>query len=223
MLFEDDEREFQGLPREGFDLFAIPNRDRRRSEILKKIHPTLKILARVLVQRLSEDGGLQLHASLPQLNWPRDYQPFCTWLALSSLPQGYQAGPQINLGVHADHVGVRLGWDTSADAFGRFEFLCLHGGLGAELAPLAGEIDGQIRVYAAAAWPEGSKLVFETRDDFAASFREVERRGVWWEIGRRFELPAEMDRVCSPGFLEDVCQIFGAISPFYSRVAGRSV
>ena len=28
----------------------------------------------------------------------------CTWLALSREAHGYQAGPQLNVGVHADHV-----------------------------------------------------------------------------------------------------------------------
>ena len=66
----------------------------------------------------------ELHAHLPRLDWPRDYQPFCTWLALSHHGQGYLAGPQLNGGVHSSYVAVRLGWDTSQAPFGRFEFLC---------------------------------------------------------------------------------------------------
>ncbi|NIM60837.1 MAG: hypothetical protein GTO30_04055, partial [Acidobacteria bacterium] len=91
-------------------------------------------------------------------------------------------GPQLNLGVHADHVAVRLGWDTRSDLFGRFEFLCRHGGLASRLVGCIEAERMKIRVYASARWPQGSRLTFETETDVPGSFDEVQRRGVWWEI-----------------------------------------
>ena len=110
-----------------------------------------------LAGRLAAPEDAPLHVHLPRLDWPRGYEPFCTWLALSKESQGYQAGPQLNIGIHADHVAVRLGWDATADAFGRFEFLCRHAGLGNELREAANAADLAFRVYMALPWPDGSK------------------------------------------------------------------
>lgn len=220
MLFEPDPR-FGGLPREGFELFLIGNRDERRRRIVEAIHPALTLLGEDLVERLNPRAERPLHAHLPRLDWPRDYQPFCTWLALSRESQGYQAGAQLNVGVHADHVALRLGWDTAADAFGRFEFLCRHGGLGPELARVAQRHDLDLRVYAAAPWPAGSEEVFRSRDDLAGSFAEVRRRGVWWELGRVHALPAALDHVCSPALGREVGELFAALLPCYDRIAGH--
>ena len=214
-LFDQPSR-FAGLPREGFGLFAIADRVERREAILDVIHPALRDLGEDLLERLSGPAPAY-HAHLPRLDWPRDYQPFCTWLVLSRDAHGYQSGPQLNVGVHADHVAVRLGWDTAADAFGRFEFLCRVGGLGRQLTRIAHEVGLAFRVYAAAAWPEGSRRVFESPDDLAGSFVEVRRRGVWWEVGRRYDLPERLDFVCKPELEDDVVAIFRALLPVYER------
>ena len=63
--------------------FAIPSRDARRRAIVDTIHPALEDLAADLLEPLSERLGRPLHRSLPRLDWPRGYEPFCTWLALS--------------------------------------------------------------------------------------------------------------------------------------------
>ncbi len=107
---------FPGLPREGFEFFRTQGHEQRRQEILAVIHPSLKLLADDLLARLNPQATEPLYAHLPQLNWPRGYRPFCTWLALSREAHGYQAGAQLNIGVHADQVAIRLGWDTAADA-----------------------------------------------------------------------------------------------------------
>jgi hypothetical protein len=165
---------------------------------------------------LDEGGGPPFHAHLPQLNWPKGYVPFCTWLTVSQA-HGYQSGPQLGVGVHADHVVARLGWDTSADAFGRFEFLCRHGGLAPELLAAARDANARVRVYASAPWPAGSRLGFESEDDLAGSFDEVRRRGVFWELGRRWEIPASLDRVTEPRWSEDVRDVLLALKPVYER------
>jgi len=108
---------FQGLPADGFGAFEIRDRDERRRAIVDTFHPGLKLLGEDLVETL---GPPPLHAHLPRLDWPKGYQPFCTWLALSRQAHGYQGHAQLNVGVHRDHVGLRLGWDASADSFGRF-------------------------------------------------------------------------------------------------------
>ncbi len=219
MLFDDDG--FVGLPREGFELFSIPRRESRRRQILETIHPPLKLLGERLVRTLSRRLAHPLHAHLPQLNWPPGYQPFCTWLTLSFETQGYQEGPQLNLGVHADHLSVRLGWDTRPDLFGRFEFLCRFGGLDRELIELCQRYGLQVRVYASARWPQGSRLTFASATRIAASFDEVRRRGVWWEIGERFEIPEQIERVTQPEFAERITELFGALCPLYDRIAKR--
>lgn len=218
MLFDPQQR-FTGLPREGFDLFSIPADAERRRAIVGQIHPALELLAEDLLAVLNERATLPLHAHLPRLDWPRGYRPFCTWLTLSRESQGYQSGAQLNVGVHAEHVSVRLGWDGAADAFGRFEFLARHGRLGDELNRLVARPELRYRVFASAPWPTGSRCVLESAD-LAASFDRLRQGGVWWEVGRRFELPDALEHLCSPAFGADVLEIFGCLLPIYERVAG---
>jgi hypothetical protein len=218
-LFESENR-FRGLPREGFEVFSIPGVDERRAAIIQTFHPQLGLLGEDLLERLNPEASEPLHAHLPRLDWPRDYQPFCTWLALSRDSHGYQTQAQLNVGVHADQVTVRLGWDTSAESFGRFEFLARHGDVGRELVRLAGESRLAFRVFAAAPWPRGSEMVFESSDDLAGSFDEVQRHGVWWELGRRHELPEELDLVCSPDLGREAGALLAALLPVYERIAG---
>src|SRR5258706_151307 len=126
------------------------------------------------------------------------------WLLLSRLAHGYQAGPQLNVGIHADFVAARLAWDTAADAFGRFEFRCRMAALGEELVETASSSGLAFRVFAAAPWPEGSRCVFTSETDWDAAFVEVARRGVWWELGQRWELPYSFELVGSPAWSDDV-------------------
>jgi hypothetical protein len=136
------------------------------------------------------------------------------------MAHGYQAGPQLNLGVHVDHVAIRLAWDASADAFGRFEFFCRNGGLGAEMAEVAAEHGLAFRVYASAPWPEGSRLVFESASDWLGAFTEVSRRGVWFELGARHELPAAEELVTSQALGAEAERVLVALLPLYDRIAG---
>ena len=216
-LFEPDRR-FRGLDPAAFDAFSIQEKERRRRAILDGFHPALQALGDDLVERLAAAGEPPLHAHLPQLNWPKTYQPFCTWLALSHLAQGYQSAAQLNVGVHADHVAARLAWDASQVGFARFEFRARHGGLGVRLAEVAETANLEFRVYAAAPWPEGSKLVFESRSDWPGSFHETALRGVWWELGRRWELPESRDLVASPEFGKAALEVLRALLPVFDRV-----
>jgi hypothetical protein len=219
VLFRPGAR-FRGLPREGFEAFQIPGDDERRREIIAAFHPPLRLLAEDLLDRLGPLATEPLHEHLPRLDWPRGYRPFCTWLALSREAQGYQAGGQLNVGVHADQVSLRLGWDTAADAFGRFEFLARHGAIGRELKALAAENDLAFRVYARAEWPRGSARVFESPTDLHGSFDQLRQSGMWWEIGRRYDVPAELDFVCSPALGEAAAEVLGALLRLYERTAG---
>ena len=219
MLFRPEPR-FRGLDEKAFRAFSIRDRDERRSAIIAGFHPALALLGEDLVERLNPLAAAPLHAHLPRLDWPQGYQPFCTWLALSRMAHGYQAGPQLNVGVHADHVAIRLAWDAAADSFGRFEFFCRHGGLGPDMAEAAAAHGLSFRVYAAERWPEGSRLVFESPSDWMGAFAEVRRRGVWFELGERHELPASMDAVTTPSLGAAAERVFVALLPLYDRIAG---
>ncbi len=219
MLFRPRAR-FPGLSAEAFEAFAIPEREQRRRAILAGFHPALKLLGDDLLEILGPLTVSPLHAHLPRLNWPAGYQPFCTWLALSHEGHGYQASAQLNVGVHRDHVAVRLAWDAQAAGFGRFEFLCRHGGLGETLAGVAREQGLAFRVYAAAPWPEGSRRVFESVDDWVGSFQEVRRRGVWWEIGVRHELPGILESLSGSWLAEEAARVFVALLPLLDRIVG---
>ena len=227
LLFRQSPR-FQGLPASGFGVFGLADRDVRRQAIIAAFHPALKLLGEDLLDELEPaepdmpPPPQPLHRHLPRLDWPRGYQPFCTWLALSRESHGYQAGPQLNVGVHADHVAVRLGWDTSSDRFGRFEFLCRRGDLGAELERVASEQRLAFRVYAAAEWPEGSRCVFESPDGLELSFQEATRRGVWWEIGTRYEVPLALPLIGSVALFDETARIFRALLPIYDRIAPQN-
>ena len=108
-----DDQRFEGLPREGFELFAEPSRERRRRAILETIHPPLQRLGDYLVRRLRAAAGAPLHTHLPQLNWPPGYQPFCTWLTLSFEAQGYQEDAQLNIGVWLPDWAGPADWETA--------------------------------------------------------------------------------------------------------------
>ena len=216
MLFEPGFR-FQGLPLEGFEVFDIPDRDERRRQIVSTFHPALELLGEDLVAHLAPRSSRPLHAHLPRLDWPRGYQPFCTWLALSHETHGYQSRAQLNLGVHRDHVAIRLGWDTGQDSFGRFEFMCRHHKLGEELAEVAATYDLRFRVYASAPWPEGSRSVFDSQTDWKQAFEVNRLRGVWFELGRRHELPEAGELVSSPALGKEAAEVFGVLLPFHER------
>ena len=209
---------FPGFRRGDFDVFAIREREVRRRAIIEAFHPGLKLLADDALLLLNESPASPFHAHVPQLNWPKGYVPFCTWLALSSLPHGYQAGPQLNVGVHADFVAARLAWDTAADAFGRFEFRTRMAGLGEALAETAATAGLSFRVYAAAPWPEGSRCVFTSTTDWDQAFVEVARRGVWWELGRRWDLPASFEFVGTPAWSDAVRDVLLALRPLYEKI-----
>src|SRR5215470_12251145 len=120
---------FPGFTPDDFGLFLIRDRARRREENLRQIHPQLAGMSEDILSDFRRRGIEGLHPHLPQLNWPPGYQPFCTWLALSSHPHRYQELAQLNVGVHEPFVAVRLGFDTSGFAFGRLLFLISHGDL----------------------------------------------------------------------------------------------
>jgi hypothetical protein len=209
---------FPGFKNDAFDVFSVREREPRRRAIIEAFHPGLKLLADDLLLVLNEAPAAPFHAHLPRLDWPKGYVPFCTWLALSRLPHGYQAGPQLNVGVHADFVAARLAWDTSADAFGRFEFRCRVARLGDALAETADSAGLTFRVYAAAPWPEGSRCVFSSDTDWDEAFVEVARRGVWWELGRRWELPASSALVGTPAWSDAVGDVMLALRPLYDKI-----
>lgn len=211
---------FPGFDPGAFEVFAIPEREHRRREILARFHPALEALAEDLVERLSPEGGPRLHRHLPRLDWPQNYQPFCTWLALSTLSHGYQGGAQLNVGVHRDYVAARLAWDVASDAFGRFEFRCRHAGLGEAFEEVARGHALAFRVYAAAPWPEGSRLVYRSDLDWKGAFDESGRRGVWWEIGRRWDLPADEGLVCAPELGPAVLGALLPLLPLYAASSG---
>jgi len=209
---------FPGFRDTDFDVFEIHDRETRRHRIIETFHPALKHLADDVLPLLGDQATRPFHAHLPRLDWPKGYVPFCTWLAFSRLPHGYQAGPQLNVGIHAGYVAARLAWDAAADAFGRFEFRARIAGLGEALAETAEAAGLVFRVYAAAPWPEGSKCVFESTTDWDAAFAEVARRGVWWEVGKRWDLPDALPLITTPDWSGAVADVLEALVPLYDRI-----
>lgn len=212
---------FSGLPVHQLDVFEIPDTEQRRQAIIEVFHPPLLALGEELIPRLGPAAGTGLHLFQPRLNWPRSYQPFCTWLVISRETQGYQACGQLNIGMHRDHASVRLGFDTSVPAYGRFEFLCRFHGVGERLVGLAADQDLQFRVYAAAPWPEGSSLVFSSDHDLGGAFDDARMHGVWFEIGRRYGFPERQELVGSRAFLEEAGAVLEILMPVYLEAAGR--
>jgi hypothetical protein len=220
LLFEVPFR-FEGLPHDGFAAFSIRDRNERRHAIIEAFHGPLRLLGEDLVERLGhEPPAGPLHVHLPRLDWPAGYQPFCTWLALSHRAHGYQADPQLNVGIHADHVSARLAWDTASAGFGRFTFLGRFAGVGAELRDVARRAGLTFRVYGAAPWPRGSVCVFATRDDLDAAFKETSHRGNWFEVGTRFDLPQAMSTVTGPELAREALRVFRSLLPVYRRLSG---
>ena len=82
MLFHEPPK-FDGLPREGFETFGMPHADQRRQAIIETIHPALEALGEDLLNSLNRRAAEPLHRHLPRLDWPRGYEPFCTWMACS--------------------------------------------------------------------------------------------------------------------------------------------
>lgn len=208
---------FSGFEATAFQAFAIPERETRRREIVGRFHPALEALADDLVDRLGPEDGPRLHRHLPRLDWPPGYQPYCTWLALSATAHGYQGAAQLNVGVHRDFVAARLAWDVAADAFGRFEFRCRHARLGETFEETARQSGLTFRVYAAAPWPEGSRLVHASDRDWKGAFDEAARRGVWWELGRRWELPADAATVHDAALGPAILAALEPLVPLYER------
>lgn len=204
---------FEGLPREGFEVFGIADHEARRRAIIDTFHPPLQRLADGVRPGLEDAAGRPFHAFLPRLNWPKGYRAFCTWLALSPRSSGYQRGPQLNLGVHADRVTARLGWDATQDDFGRFEFSSRLGRRRDVLLRAAQEEDLVIRVYAHADWPQGSRVSFESKHDLDGSFEDVHRHGVWWELGRSWDMPGDADVICSDRLERETARVFHAVLP----------
>jgi len=53
-----------------------------------------------------------------------------------------------------------------------------------------------------------------------AALDQIWRHGVWWEIGRRHDVPAELEHISSPALGEETTKILGALLPVYERIAG---
>ena len=60
--------------------------------------------------------------------------------------------------------------------------------------------------------------VFESATDWDGAFLEVARRGVWWELGRRWELPASFELVTTPAWSDAVADVCVALAPLYGRI-----
>ncbi len=217
MLFEPSDL-FEGLPLDGFAVFRIPDHDERRRQIIRAFHPALEVLGDDLRAHLAPPGTPKLYRHQPRLDWPRGYKPFCTWLALSREPHGYLGRAQLNVGVHADYVALRLGWDTHQEQFGRFQFIARHGGLGQELKEIASSHGMAFRVYASAPFPKGSRRVFESPDDWRASLDVTRHAGVWWELGRRLDLADSAELIGSPELGREAARLFEPLLPVCDRL-----
>jgi uncharacterized protein DUF1054 len=212
---------FPGFAPEDFETFRIPDRHFRREEILRLVHPKLAALGEDLLSELRRRGIDGIHPHLPQLNWPPGYQPFCTWLAFSTQPHRYQQLAQLNVGVHEPYVSVRLGFDTAGESFGRFLFLMSHGDLPQVLSRVAVPAGLRCRVYRRAPWPEGSRAVYDSGDDFLRGVQAAEREGGnWFEVGRIFTRRDHSADLARPDFAATAGEILLTLYPVFRRLAG---
>ena len=212
---------FPGFSSEDFSTFSIPDRPRRREEIIRLIHPKLAALGEDILADFRKRGIEGLHPHLPHLNWPPGYEPFCTWLALSTQSHRYQDLAQLNVGVHEPFVAVRLGFDTSGVAFGRLLFLMSHGDLKEVFARIAVPAELRCRVYRRSPWPEGSRAVFDSGVDFLGGIRIAEKEGAhWFEVGKVFSREGNSQLLASPEFAGAATQILLTLYPIFRRLAG---
>jgi uncharacterized protein DUF1054 len=212
---------FPGFTQEDFTVFQIPERARRREEIIRLIHPKLGALGEDILADFRKRGIEGLHPHLPHLNWPPSYQPFCTWLALSTQSHRYQDLAQLNVGVHTPFVAVRLGFDTSGFAFGRLLFLMSHGDLKEVLTRIAVPAGLRCRVYRRVSWPEGARALYDSGDDFLKGVQIAEKEGAhWFEVGRIFPRESSEEILSSPEFAAAAAQILLTLYPLFRRLAG---
>jgi hypothetical protein len=212
---------FPGLAPEDFSCFRVTDRHRRREEILRLLHPKLSLLGEEILSDFRRRGIEGLHSHLPLLNWPPGYEPFCTWLALSTQPHRYQQLAQLNVGVHEPYVSVRLGFDTAGETFGRFLFLMSHGDLARVLARVAVPAGLRCRVYRKAPWPEGARAIFDSGDDFLRGVKAAEREGGnWFEVGKIFTRQDHAAELASPEFAATATGILLTLYPVFRRLAG---
>ncbi|HEV8377014.1 MAG TPA: DUF1054 family protein [Candidatus Polarisedimenticolia bacterium] len=212
---------FPGFAREDFTVFSDPDRSRRREAILRVLHPKLAALGEDILADFRRRGIEGLHPHLPQLNWPPGYQPFCTWLALSSHSHRYQELAQLNVGVHEAFVAVRLGFDTSGFAFGRLLFLISHGDIREVLARVAIPAGLRCRVYRRAPWPEGSRAIFDSGEDFLEGVQVAEREGGhWFEVGKTFTKEGAHEELSRSDFASTAAAILLALYPVFRRFSG---
>ena len=212
---------FSGFTDDDFTVFRIPERARRREEIIRLIHPKLAALGEDILADFRRRGIEGLYPHLPQLNWPPGYQPFCTWLALSTQSHRYQDLAQLNVGVHEPFVAVRLGFDTSGFAFGRLLFLMSHGDLKEVLARIAVPAGLRCRVYRRVSWPEGSKTLFDSGEDFLQAVQIAEKEGAhWFEVGKTFPRESSHELLTSSEFAAAAAQILLTLYPIFRRLAG---
>ena len=212
---------FPGFSAEDFSLFSIPDRALRREEILRLLHPKLAALGEDILSDFRKRGIEGLYPHLPQLNWPPGYEPFCTWLALSSQSHKYQELAQLNVGVHEPFVAVRLGFDTSGFAFGWLLFLLSHGDLKEVFARIAIPADLRCRVYRRVPWPEGSRAIFDSGEDFLEAVQIADKEGAnWLEVGRIFTREGSGGLLASPEFAATATQILLTLYPIFRRLAG---
>jgi hypothetical protein len=212
---------FPGFEPGDFETFRIRDRHHRREEILRLLHPKLKALGEDILSDFRRRGIEGLHPHLPQLNWPPGYEPFCTWLALSTHPHRYQQLAQLNVGVHEPYVSVRLGFDTAGEAFGRFLFLMSHGDLPSVLDRIAAPARLRCRVYRHAPWPEGSRVIFDSGEAFLRGVQAAEREnGNWFEVGRVFTRQDHGVELGQPEFAATAAGILMDVYPVFRRLAG---
>ncbi len=212
---------FPGFAREDFETFRIADHHRRREEIIRLIHPKLALLGEDLLADFQSRGIEGLHPHLPLLNWPPRYKPFCTWLAISTQPHGYRQMAQLNVGVHEPYVSVRLGFDTAGEAFGRLLFLMSHGDLAQVLRSIAAPAGLRCRVYTPAPWPEGSRAIFDSGDDFLRGVRAAEQEGGnWFEVGRIFTRQDHGAELARPEFAATAAEILVTLYPVFRRLTG---
>ena len=97
-----------GFPIAAFEVFWIPDFERRMERLKAVVTPRLRLLGEALAPRVAALVGEPMHPHVALHLRRRVNPPDDTWVAFGPSPRGYKALPHFEVGVDAKSVFVRF-------------------------------------------------------------------------------------------------------------------